>query len=412
MSDYERIQVDTDLSSDNPVDNVMDDLPGISAVQGVNQVADASGTVWDMVNGDTGVAEGLADITLGAASLGSQAGAFIADPVATLAAWGLDILLSLVTPLQDALDWVTGSPGDMEDAAEMWKRIAQAEVDLSQAVVDNMQPLSNWAGLDGAAAALKTDLTAAGFYGAGVMADEIAGCLAAAQVMADTIQSIVKFLISLLIKYFITEIAPMILAGAATFGATAATGVAWASVRAAQTATSVASKISQMTGLFGRLMGVLAKIGASNTAVVAIDALRNSIPDAIGMSQDAEGSFQSIQAAQGPGLSLSVDPAEITEAAPVFEQIAEDAAGVADVVSGTAKDDLTWGITGWFFAGDYNRQVEDLKQLMTEAKSTVQTLAENIRRAGEDWEGADAEIEQIFKDIELVIVVQTPPPGC
>src|SRR5690606_2903980 len=135
-------------------------------------------------------------------------------------------------------------------------------------------------------------------------------------------------------------------------GATAATGVAWASVRAAQTATSVASKISQMTGLFGRLMGVLAKIGASNTAVVAIDALRNSIPDAIGMSQDAEGSFQSIQAAQGPGLSLSVVPAEITEAAPVFEQIAEDAAGVADVVSGTAKDDLTWGITGWFFAGD------------------------------------------------------------
>lgn len=49
---------------------------------------------------------------------------------------------------------------------------------------------------------------------------------------------------------------------------------------------------------------------------------------------------------------------------------------------------------------------------MTEAKSTVQTLAENIRRAGEEWEGADAEIEQIFKEIELVIVVQTPTPGC
>ncbi len=156
-----------------------------------------------MVTGDTGVAEGLTDIALGAASLGSQAGAFIADPVAALAAWGLDILLSLVTPLQDALDWVTGSPGDMEDAA-----------------------------------------------------------------------------------------------------------------------------------------------------------------------------------------------------------------GVADVVSGTSKDDLTWGITGWFFAGSYNRQVEDLKQLMTEAKSTVQLLADNIRQADEDWDGADAEIEQIFKEIELVVIVETPPPGC
>jgi hypothetical protein len=412
MSDYERIQVDTDLSSDNPIDNAMDGLPGISAMQGVNQIADASGTIWDMVNGDTGAAEGLTDIALGAASLGSQAGAFIADPIATLAAWGLDILLSLVTPLQDALDWVTGSPGDMEDAAEMWKRIAQADVDLSQAVVDNMQPLSNWAGQDGAAAALKTDLTAAGFYGAGKLANDIAGCLATAQIMADTIQSVVKFLISLLIKYFITEIAPMILASPATFGASAATGVAWASVRAAQTATNVASKISQMTGLFGRLMGVLAKIGSSNTAVVAIDALRNSVPDAIGMSQDAEGSFHSIRPAQGPTLSLSVDPEKIAEAAPVFKQIAEDAAGVAEVVSSTAKDDLTWGITGWFFAGDYNRQVEDLKQLMSDAKSTLQILATNIERACEDWEGADAEIEQIFKGIELVIVVEQPGPGC
>ncbi len=36
MSDYERIQVDTDVSSDNPVDGFMGNLPGISAAQGVN----------------------------------------------------------------------------------------------------------------------------------------------------------------------------------------------------------------------------------------------------------------------------------------------------------------------------------------------------------------------------------------
>lgn len=410
MSDYERIQVDTDLSSDNPVDNFMGNLPGISAMPGVNQVADITGTIWDMANSDTGAAEGLTDIGLTVASMASQAAGFLGDPIGTLAAWGLDILLSLVTPLQDALDWVTGSPSDMQDAAELWKRVAQANVDLSQAVVDNMQPLSNWAGQDGAAAALKASLIGAGFFGAGKMSNDIAGCLAAAQIMAETIQSVVKYLISQLIKYFITEIAPMILAGSVTFGATAATGVAWASVRAAQTATSVAKKINDMISTFGKLVQIVVKILGSDAAVVAIDALRNSIPDAIGMSQDAEGSFSAIQQGQGPMLSLSVDPAEIREAAPVFKSIAEDAAGVADVVSSTAKDELTWGMTGWFFASDYNQQVDQLSQVMGEARSTVQLLADNIQAASDDWDGADAEIEQIFKEIELIIVVEAP--GC
>lgn len=416
MGDYERIQVDEDVSSDNPVDNFMGNLPGINAVQGVNQGADAAGTVWDMVQGDTGVGEGLTDIGLGVASFASQAGAFVADPVGTLAAWGLDILLSLVTPLQDALDWVSGSPGDMQDAAELWNRIAQADVDLSQAVVDNMQPLSNWVGRDGAAAALKTNLIGAGLYGAGVMANEIAQSLAWAQMMADAIQSVIKFLISQLIKYFITEIAPMILGGAFTFGATAATGVAWASVRAAQTATNVASKISQMTGLFGRLMGVLAKIGSSNTAVVAIDALRNGVPDAIGMSQNAEGDFQAIQPGQGglqgPGLGLQVDTEEIQSTVPVFGQIAEDTGGVADVVDQAAKEGLTWGITGLFFADGYNQKVAELKELMQFGKETVNLLADNLQAAAEDWGSAEEEISQIFSGIEVVIVVEVPDPGC
>lgn len=415
MSDYERIQVDEDVSSDNPVDNFMGNLPGLNAVQGVNQGADAAGTVWDMVQGDTGVGEGLADIGLGVASFASQAGAFVADPVGTLAAWGLDILLSLVTPLQDALDWVSGSPSDMQDAAELWNRIAQADVDLSQAVVDNMQPLSNWVGRDGEAAALKTNLIGAGLYGAGVMANEIAQSLAWAQIMADAIQSVIKFLISQLIKYFITEIAPMILGGAFTFGATAATGVAWASVRAAQTATNVASKISQMTGLFGRLMGVLAKIGSSNTAVVAIDALRNGVPDAIGMSQNAEGEFQAIQPGQGgqqgPGLGLQVDTEEIQSTVPVFGKIAEDTGGVSDVVDQAAKEGLTWGITGMFFADGYNQKVAELKELMQFGKETVNILADNLQAAAEDWGTAEDEIAQMFNGIELV-VIEVPEPGC
>ncbi|WP_133884357.1 hypothetical protein [Glycomyces sp. NRRL B-16210] len=52
--------------------------------------------------------------------------------------------------------------------------------------------------------------------------------------------------------------------------------------------------------------------------------------------------------------------------------------------------------------------MQQLSQLMGEARSTVQLLADNIQAASAAWDGADAEIEQIFKEIELIIVVDVP----
>lgn len=410
MSDYQSISVDKDTK--NGLDQASEQnswLNGARAMPGVTQVVDSGSTVWSMVEGDTGILEGISAIAMDGMHLAAQATAFALEPVATLAGWGLDVLLALVKPLQDALDWVTGSPSQMRDTAELWDRIAQANVDLSQAVADNLEPLSNWTGQDGAMAKLKGDVIAAGFYGAGNMGNEISALLGAAQVLADAIQAIIKYLISKLIEYFLVEIAPMILASPATFGASAATGIAWAALRTSQTATAVSAKIAQITTMFGKLSQILVKIASSRAGMVAIDALRNSLPGLVGAVGNASGEQGSIQGGSGP---VQVDPAEISKSVPTFKSIASDAGGVGTVVDETIAEDLTWGITGWFFSSGYNSKCEEMSQLMGFAEETVNLLATNIEACAADWEAADRELGDLFNGLEIEIVATNPNAPC
>jgi hypothetical protein len=409
VSDYRPIAVDTETK--NALDEASSDnelLNGARALPGVTQVVDAGSTVWSMVEGDTGIAEGISAVAMDATHFAAQAVSFALDPVATLAGWGLDVLLALVTPLQDALDWVTGSPSGMRDTAEMWDRIAQANVDLSQAVADNLQPLSNWTGLDGAKAKRSADFIAAGFYGVGTESNHINLLLGAAQLLAEAIQAVIKYLISKLIAYFITEIAPMILAAPATFGASAATGIAWASVRASQTAISVSAKIAKITTMFGKLSEILVKIASSDAAMIAIDALRNGLPGLVGSLGGSSGDQGSISMGTG---AIQVDAEEVRQAVPTFKAIASDAAGVGDVVEATIADELTWGMTGWLFASEYNSMTDTVKNLMQEAETTVETLATNIEACVADWESADQELAEIFAGLEVEVVI-TAPDGC
>jgi len=410
VSDYQTIAVDKDTK--NGLDQASEDnswLNGARAMPGVTQVVDSGSSIWSAVQGDTGVVEAISAVGMDAMHLGAQATAFALEPVATLAGWGLDVLLALVKPLQDALDWVTGSPSQMRDTAELWDRIAQANVDLSQAVSDNLQPLSNWSSSDGGMARLKGDVIAAGFYGAATMGNEISALLGAAQLLADTIQAIIKYLISKLIEYFLVEIAPMILASPATFGASAATGIAWAALRASQTAAAVSAKIAKITTMFGKLSQILVKIAGSRAGMVAIDALRNSLPGLVGSVGDANGSQGALSGGSGP---VQVDAEEIRKAVPTFKSIASDAGGVGTVADETAAEDLTWGITGWFFAGDYNSKAQEFGQLMNFAEETVDLLATNIEACAADWETADRELGDLFKGLEIEIVPTNPNAPC
>lgn len=66
------------------------------------------------------------DTTLGAVSAGLDALAFISDPIGSLLQYGVAWILEHVKPLSEALDWLSGDPGQITAHAQTWRNIAGA----------------------------------------------------------------------------------------------------------------------------------------------------------------------------------------------------------------------------------------------------------------------------------------------
>src|SRR3954452_9872561 len=78
------------------------------------------------------------DTTLGAVSAGLDALAFVSDPIGSLLQYGVAWIIDHVKPLSEALDWLTGDPGEISAHAQTWRNVAGAlhgqAADLERAV--------------------------------------------------------------------------------------------------------------------------------------------------------------------------------------------------------------------------------------------------------------------------------------
>jgi uncharacterized protein YukE len=76
--------------------------------------------------------------TLGAVSAGLDALGFISDPIGSLLQYGVAWIIDHVKPLSEALDWLTGDPGEISAHAQTWRNVAGAlhgqAADLERAV--------------------------------------------------------------------------------------------------------------------------------------------------------------------------------------------------------------------------------------------------------------------------------------
>ncbi|MEU4813212.1 DUF6531 domain-containing protein [Nocardia fluminea] len=85
---------------------------GISLVSSVTDLSDAiSGGSW-------------IEVGLGVVGLGAEAVSLVVDPLGTLAGYGVGWLIEHCQPLQDALDWIAGDPGQIEAYAKTWDNVA------------------------------------------------------------------------------------------------------------------------------------------------------------------------------------------------------------------------------------------------------------------------------------------------
>lgn len=71
------------------------------------------------------------DTSLGAASAGLDALAFVSDPIGGLLQYGVAWIIEHVKPLSEALDWLAGDPAEISAHAETWRNIAVSLNDRS-----------------------------------------------------------------------------------------------------------------------------------------------------------------------------------------------------------------------------------------------------------------------------------------
>jgi hypothetical protein len=404
MSDYERIQVETpENRSVIPTqfdDNFEHYNPGaaLGAVPVLGHANNATSVIWGMAEGEVDVVGGTMQIMATVADVMNQGATRAINPAAFLAGALVDVLVALIQPLENLIHEVSGDPGGMRSAAEAWQGIAEADVQLSDAVAATLTPLADWTTDDGATARARIDDLAASLFTLAKQCSKAQQILAGAQVLAEAIKEAIKWMLSKLVEWLLVYVAPQLAAAPFTFGATAATATATASVQAAQTTTQAVSMTQRIINAMTQLGQLVKQVMSSDLGGIVIASLQYT-PGTVGnaISNRTTGSA----ATAGSGGSRTADPEVLSEVAPTFNMIAEDASGVADKVAETAQDGLTWGICGaisWVF--DYDDLVSEINALHQDASNSLDTLAANISAAAEEWTAADTDTAALFENIQ------------
>lgn len=211
-------------------------------------------------------------------------GGIVTDPVGWLVGKGLDFLLAVVQPLQDALHFVTGDGPALANAAESFGNIGSGLEELAQQFGEQATTsLANWKGEAAETAGAKLAEFASGIRGTAGEAGNIAQLLQISSMIMTVIEDFLKALITEFVTWLIMIWIPALAAAAPTFGASTAAAGSATGVRAGTTATRASRQVSKLQKLldkikslldmlkrvFNKTKDVVARIGRSNVAGMA-----------------------------------------------------------------------------------------------------------------------------------------------
>ncbi|PPK60746.1 hypothetical protein V5P93_002253 [Actinokineospora auranticolor] len=176
---------------------------------------------------------------------------FAMDPIGWLVSHGLDMLLELVQPLQDALHQVSGDGPAIGHAAENFVEIAQGFSALSEDfIVTGDSALADWQDEAGDAARAALADFATGISGVGSTAGSVAEVLRMWSMVMVVIEEVIKAIISELVSWLITIWLPALASSVITLGGSVAAAMTASIAKAA----SVFAKVTKHLGVFGRLL--------------------------------------------------------------------------------------------------------------------------------------------------------------
>jgi hypothetical protein len=197
---------------------------------------------------------GAALVGDGASFVGAAAGdmvTFAMDPIGWLVSHGLNMLLELVQPLQDALHQVTGDGPAIGHASENFTTIAQGFVALAEDFERTGDTaLADWVDDAGNAAKEALGDFSSGIRGVGSAAGSVAEVLLMWSMVMVVIEEVIKAIITELVSWLITLWLPALAASVISFGGSVAAAMTASIAKAA----SVLAKVTRYLGKFGKLL--------------------------------------------------------------------------------------------------------------------------------------------------------------
>src|SRR5690606_39784071 len=196
-----------------PIDGVTMNIPVVSTGTSLAQ------NIYGSIAGDDRLssAASIPGDILGLAGEGLMA---MKDPIYALTSAGLSIVLELVEPFNDAIEAVSGSPGDMERAETAWGEVAGAlntlSGDTASVIGDNT---TQWQGTDADAATEQLEALAAAIAAAGNEASNVQRIASWCKMLAEAIKALIESILAELVSWLITRGLAALAAGPWTFGA-------------------------------------------------------------------------------------------------------------------------------------------------------------------------------------------------
>ncbi|MFD9888619.1 hypothetical protein [Amycolatopsis sp. NPDC058986] len=176
---------------------------------------------------------------------------FAMDPIGWLVSHGLNMLLELVQPLQDALHQVTGDGPAIGHASENFTAIAHGFVALAEDFEKTGDTaLAEWVDEAGKVAKEALGDFSSGIRGVGSAAGSVAEVLQMWSMLMVVIEELIKGIITELISWLITLWLPALAASVISFGSSVAAAMTASIAKAA----SVLTKVTRYLGKFGKLL--------------------------------------------------------------------------------------------------------------------------------------------------------------
>ncbi|ONI82232.1 hypothetical protein ALI22I_39555 [Saccharothrix sp. ALI-22-I] len=191
-------------------------------------------------------------------SLGTSALGIATDPIGWLVGQGLNFLISVVQPLEDAIHFVSGDGPALAQAAENFNAIGKGVADLRQKFDEDLQSsVTAWGGSASEAASTKLGEFANGIDGVAGQAGELAQMLQISSMIMTIIEDFIKAIITELITWLIMIWIPALAAAVPSFGASTAAAGAATGVRVATTGSRVARIVAKLRQFLTKILDFL-----------------------------------------------------------------------------------------------------------------------------------------------------------